>query len=519
MMLPATLPDESLFSRICRFLAKAGLTRSECLNNLLGNKRASVHPWLTANLSTLSQYSEESAHELWLNQTLRPLFAYYLIEHQSKIRDLNAGASELTRACQLSAFRERELLSIKYCPICAKDDIYNYGVSYWHCIHQIPGVVACAKHSVFLIHRDMPDRVHLSNHFLPLPSGNFERSNSLATEFARYSEYFINEIKACGTKYVSDEYRSKLKECDLTTQAGRIRRRKLVGDIYAIACRILPKDSQLAPKSREDFHYLSPLLSDIFGQHPFKHLLLSFYLSRQDTSHRWSGNTISQTFPDLEQRCCHLLKAQLSMAQVGREIGKSRCYVKSVALRHHIPVHLNPKKITASVKKGIIEMAYKGFHRDVIAKKFGVSTGSIELVISTTEGLVEWRKKCKAESLRRKYKCQITRYIQANPDAFRKDIKLRYEAAFYWLYSHCPDWLEAKLPTPQKVLRAERVNWEQRDIDLSEKVLALMSNSNTVFSRSELERMLNARGWLTSKKHKLPKTMYLISAQESPEKE
>ncbi|MCD9186290.1 MAG: TnsD family transposase [Pyrinomonadaceae bacterium] len=42
------------------------------------------------------------------------------------------------------------LNALRYCPLCAEEDRQQYGEAYWHRVHQIPGVFACAKHKLFL---------------------------------------------------------------------------------------------------------------------------------------------------------------------------------------------------------------------------------------------------------------------------------------------------------------------------------------------------------------------------------
>lgn len=56
----------------------------------------------------------------------------------------------------------------------------------------------------------------------------------------------------------------------------------------------------------------------------------------------------------------------------------------------------------------------------------------------------------------------------------------------------------------------DKVNWEERDRKLSYQVSEILSSVDSSISRSELDRMLGSHGWLTSKKHKLPKTMNVL---------
>jgi len=512
MQLPEVLPDESLFSRICRYLTQSNALRDESLKHLLGDERAAIHPYLTSGLVTISKFTTETPSELLLTQTLRPLFAFFLPEYSSIIQDQKVNSSELIRACQISTFREREQLNIKHCPLCAAKDIYTHGVAYWHCAQQLPGIESCSKHAVWLIHNELPSRIHLSADFLPCARLSSQPSNNLAQEFSQYVEHYISLVRSGKlVQSSSDRYGAELKRKGFQTTSGRTRRLQLYKGLYELATQLLPANSTLLPKSSEDFSYFSALLASNFNQHPFKHLLLNFYLSHQTTAVEAVSMPKLEIIPGIEERCCTLLKAGVSMAQTGREIGKSRCYVKAVALKHAIPVNLRPKIITPEVKQVIIKMAYKGFNRNAIARIFEISSGSVELIISSIDGLVEWRKRCKAESFRRRYKCQILRFIEHHSNVCRQEIKFGCEAAFYWLYTHERSWLEANLPKALPVVRVDRVDWEKRDIELSQKMIALVERSENPMTRTELERTLAIFGWLTAKKNKFPATFNVLS--------
>jgi hypothetical protein len=511
MQLPEVLPDESLFSRICRYLTQSNALRDESLKHLLGDERAAIHPYLTSGLVTISKFTTETPSELLLTQTLRPLFAFFLPKYSSIIQDQKVNSSELIRACQISTFREREQLNIKHCPLCAAKDIYTHGVAYWHCAQQLSGVESCSKHAIWLIHNELPSRIHLSPDFLPCARLSSQPSNSLAREFAQYVEHYISLVRSGKlVQSSSDRYGAELKRKGFQTASGRTRRLQFYRGLYEFAAQILPANNPLLPKSPEDFSYFSALLASSFNQHPFKHLLLNFYLSHHTTAVEGESIPKVERIPGIEGYCCALLKAGVSMAQTGREIGKSRCYVKAVALKNAIPVNLRPKIITREVKQVIIKMAYKGFNRNAIAQFFDISSGSVELIISSIDGLVEWRKRCKAESFRRRYKCQILRFIEHNPTACRQEIKFGCEAAFYWLYTHEHSWLEANLPKPQPVVRVDKVDWEKRDIELSEKIITLVERAENPMTRTALERTLVISGWLTSKKSRFPNTFNIL---------
>ncbi|PKG74692.1 transposase [Shewanella sp. GutCb] len=510
MQLPTALADESLFSRICRHLAICELPLEQALQKLVGDGRGAIHPYLTSNLHITGQFSEESPEVLQSNQTLRPLFSYYLPQYRTILENVTTNTNDILRASQLSTFRGKERLSVKHCALCAKDDVYNFGVAYWHLAHQIPGVEACSVHRTWLVHNELLDRSHASGVLLPDIRVEPIYCNELAREFSKFS---LNKIRSLQSKKqsvvtISDTYLKKLSINGGLTQSGRVKRKKIAKELFEISEELFPTQSDLSLRTPEDYRFVSSLLSGQYPQHPFKHLLFEFYLSRSKHDDEPETRIMNVNAPiNKEDHCCDLLRSGLSMAAVSREIDKSRCYVKSIALKNNIPVNLKPKKITLNLKNSIIKWARKGFHRDVLAKLHDISTGSVELIISTTAGLVEWRKQCKVESLRRRYCCQIIRFIASNPKACRQEVKSTNEAAFYWLYIHEHQWLESVLPVATQTQHVGRVDWHQRDKLLVAKICLIMQQHQNQLSRTQLDKLLGGHGWLTKKKHKLPRAL------------
>ncbi|MEZ8740537.1 TnsD family Tn7-like transposition protein [Photobacterium swingsii] len=511
MRLPYPLPGESFHSRICRHITLCGSTTEQYLKNVFGDNRASVHPYLNANLVSVCKELNQSAHDVWLNQTLAPLFFHFLPKYRQVIGDLNVSPNSLIRASQISAFREKERLHIKYCSKCAEEEVSKYGVPYWHCLHQITGVDACSRHGVWLSHIELPERSHIDMPSIT-PIGPVYCS-FVAVKFADYCGGYLHQIRKNESKLSNENRIESLNKKGFITNAGQIRRKQICKALFVLSKQILPSDSALKPKSEQDFSYWSPVLSGAMNQPPFKQLILGFFLEQiADDEKPNHALKVDNANSLVEDRCCKLLRKGCSMAEVSRQVGKSRCYVKGIALKHQIPVNLRPKVITEALKQDVIEMARKGFHRQVIARKHQVSTGSIELIISTTEGLVEWRKFCKHQSMSRRYKAQITRYRLTQPQATIQNVKTDCEAAFFWLYTHQKDWLDSCLPAPQEVQHVDRVDWEQRDKELSKQVAQILSNSDRKLSRTELDRTLGGHGWLTSKKEKLPITLKTIKS-------
>lgn len=52
--------------------------------------------------------------------------------------------------------------SLKYCPLCLKTDKEFFGESFWHRVHQLPEVLVCPTHNVFLVDTHLPSIGFLS---------------------------------------------------------------------------------------------------------------------------------------------------------------------------------------------------------------------------------------------------------------------------------------------------------------------------------------------------------------------
>lgn len=170
MRLPNVLPDETLFSRLVRGLTLCGLPQNLYLRSVLSNPRASVHPYLTSNLSIIAKATEESADLLYREQTLFPFFAFYLRQYAQLIYRSALYSHRAFRHCQLVNFGEYEALTLRYCSLCVKEDIHNFGTTYWHKCHQIPGLESCSHHRVYLNRLALPSRPHVNAGLLPPPN-------------------------------------------------------------------------------------------------------------------------------------------------------------------------------------------------------------------------------------------------------------------------------------------------------------------------------------------------------------
>lgn len=229
-----SLPGETLFSRFTRHVTISGQAERFYLNKLFQNNRISLHPYLTVGVTQASQFTGEDTQSIFYEQTLGGFFSYFNPGCEKSLFSslLSNNSSGAARAAQLVCFRESNRLSIKFCPECASSDISVFGVSYWHLIHQIPGLETCPFHGTWLVHEKLPERSHLKKGFLPYTEIQNKTCPPTSNRFGLYVAELLKDITQRGKHIDPTSIKRKLNACGYTTVGGRIRRKKACSDLY-----------------------------------------------------------------------------------------------------------------------------------------------------------------------------------------------------------------------------------------------------------------------------------------------
>lgn len=455
MGFPRALPDETLYSRLIRYQMLTGLNPETLAINFFGRKRVSIHPFLTIGANRVAELAKEDVNSILKNQTLGHFFAFFLPKYKKQIfsKLLQDDAAAAFRACQLSNFKNNEPPLIKYCPDCAKEDIQNHGVSYWHLFHQIPGIDTCPHHSLDLIKVNCSENRTFPAYFLPDPSQKSEDSSYESSEFAGYVKTYFARILSTES-YSIESLKERIRHSGYGLGNSRFQTGRLCKDLHLFSQCLNNTSASLLISSPMEVRYLFFLLKGGVSQHPIKYLLLEFLLSRviehSEPVIKVRNEAKSIAEENIEEKCVKLLNKGLSLSEISKITGKSRCYLRGLAYKRNIELESRPKKVTPEYRAIILMLAARGFHRKCIAERLCISTGSVEQVISSVPELVERRKRMKYESKRRRYKLQILRSVEANPQAIKQEIRNACPNAFYWLYRNEKEWLNKTMPLALK---------------------------------------------------------------------
>lgn len=150
--LPVGYPDELWYSRLTRYHRRSGNQYNSATVHELGipyvNANRKVSLYGTGYI--MSQYYEKRNDEegFWSavsNNTLEPfLLRFYPVKKRLEYYELSRSAGRKKKISMINT--SNQSAPLRYCPLCFKEDIENYGESYWHRIHQIPAVTVCPKH-------------------------------------------------------------------------------------------------------------------------------------------------------------------------------------------------------------------------------------------------------------------------------------------------------------------------------------------------------------------------------------
>lgn len=162
---PDPYPDELLLSVCSRYHDRLGYRSRESTGwDLLGASRAKVAVDLPSNIdrlvALLPPYHRYTADRIIQENTLYPIYAPFISKERALFlrEDMKGcrGGAIHGRAGVLTSKLSTEYL--RFCPLCVAEDRKEWRETYWHRLHQVPGVEVCPVHLTFLESSEVPAR-------------------------------------------------------------------------------------------------------------------------------------------------------------------------------------------------------------------------------------------------------------------------------------------------------------------------------------------------------------------------
>lgn len=470
-LFPKPLPDETIFSLLCRFhllSAQASFKGNTLpLLGINGSRPSNEFPAFLPNFAILSG--------LKLNYLVKRMTSLHYYEpfidkhsYEDLFEALRRGETgNLQSKLGMVANRITPGQYLKYCPLCAYYDEEQYGVAYWHKVHQLVGISVCPIHNCHLAEAKRSSvRIVLPFHQEPLEEGiteECELSKIITDEFegnqTSFSHYELNQI-----------YLNQLDKLGFITQSGHIRQ-KLLKLYMADKLRVLACCApifQLLNQQLKHVHYPECLFYASHCNHPpIKHFFFIYVLfgswsnfctySKKDkdiTIHTQESDIALKAKEINWPKAIDSVRNGLSMRLVAERFKTTISTLKIKAQQQGVEVNTRPSKIFERDERAIWRMLFIGRKTQEIAKKFELSVGAVEKILTKYPELKLLRKRIWYHRDFNKHQDILTSFITAQPSATRNQIKTSVNGTYIWLYKHEKVWLYKNLP--QAVPRAER---------------------------------------------------------------
>ena len=559
---PDPYPDELLYSVCSRYQERMMWgNQKTTLQDLFGTDTVvavvDLPGHVDALVSRLPPNHRYSSDRIIDDHTLLPYFAPFLASNQlegiQRAMRLGSG-SGIAGQAGIMASTVKTPQGLQYCPQCVESDRMAYGETYWHRVHQLPGVMVCPHHPSTPIY---PGRlaIHNARHRQSFDTleGVVRSENAsripnpiihpdLAVFIARQSWVLLTQSRAAvGLDVLRQRYLERLQERDLAQESGRIRARDFVQQfersygqdwLRAMGCG-LTEDGEHA-------WVLRMVRRPKGSQHPLKHLLLAYFLGMametllgpQPSSESLKSDHL---WPCLNQAANHYGQSLISEAQ--SEIRKTThgtigIFTCSCGFSYRCAVGGDPYLEAKVVQFGHLwESRLKVLSEDAkitlrgAARILGVDPGTVKYH-ATRLKLKRWQHPPAPENPHppEPFESQRQKWLDLKvqyPDMGRTALRQTAPAVWMWLYRHDREWLMAHQPPTLPTLRPERrsrVDWIQRDRDCVAQVAAIVARVKqqqdpiTRITARAIFRELDHSSWFERHRDKLPLTIQAISS-------
>ncbi|WP_412026439.1 TnsD family transposase [Deinococcus yunweiensis] len=506
-------PDELLYSLCARYTRLMGHgNRKLTLEHLFGRTTVTAVFDLPTHLSTLAEHlaplGGPTASELIDQFTLFPYHAgFHPPERRAQVRAAMGGDGHPHWLLGLISSGVQAPRRLRSCPMCVDQERRQYGEAYWHRLHQLPGVLICEKHAVWLEDSAVVAPAPVTRHaFLTaeevVPHGIQGRAVTQGTELdvlmdlALRSRALLNEPPLdVPTPALRGQYLQDLATLGLATFSGRLRLDSLQQAFSAFCPPSLLGQLGLPPV---EGWLLRVLRRPRGASHSLFHLMVQAFLHLDREQLRAGVHPFGRgPWPCLNRAAPHHGEALISTVEVGytlnaREpIGTFACSC-GFAYRRVGPDHAPEDALRidrvasygdvwlAALRRAWPEATLSlrelsrrlGFDPQIVraqAVKLGLSVERPGSRGGKVPGSRPARPQQETFSGRKqRHWAAWQRVRRDHPDESARGLRSLVPATYTWLYRHDRPWLVDHMPTHlSSQAKQPRIDWAQRDAALS----------------------------------------------------
>lgn len=228
---PLPYPDESLYSLIARYHERSGnYLVCDTIEQLFGDKRqasSTVIPYRLGHMADLTERYGLTFEKLLHEHTLYDFFLLFSKEeNREKVAQILKSNIPKSYDTYLGLFdRQGFPQNMRFCPRCKEEEREKYGESYWHNLHQAPGMLCCTKHECRLIDGPVMMATHGTRNYVSLESvGIFEipKQRGLSAKEIAVSQDLEELWNTRGrTRAVWEKHHCSFADCFLKLASGK----------------------------------------------------------------------------------------------------------------------------------------------------------------------------------------------------------------------------------------------------------------------------------------------------------
>lgn len=518
-LFPVPYKDELLYSLCARYGRLMGhSSRKTTLLHLFGRTTVTAVVDLPTRLDALAEQlvplGGPSADELIDQHTLFPFFAaFYSSQKKREVRAAMREEGHPHWLLGLMASRVPQIQALRYCPVCVNEERGRLGETYWHRSHQLPGVLVCKTHGVWLEESEVILPAPVSRQaFLPadkvvprhvlarhIPEGG---EREILVDLAQRASNLLKTPLSITPSELQSQYLNALAECQLATYSGQLHINKLEEALSEFIPTSMFKVFGLEGKITG--WLLRLLRKPRVAAHTLHHLLLQAFLNL-----RLEGlNQVVLPFgegpwPCLNRTSEHYMELCIQDVQVdftvnAREpIGTFTCSC-GFSYRRVGPDHVSDDRYRLDRMAAygrVWEEALQRFWPDPtlslreLSRRLGFDpqivrkrAASLGLALPRPGGHVTVHPTRREVSVAPRMNCDSYRKVWQQtrlkyPTATTSQLRKCCPAAYIWLYRNDREWLAEQKPSSYRPKAAvPRVNWSKRDLLLSKKLRQAATN-------------------------------------------
>lgn len=533
---PTPYPDELFYSICARFQELAAYSSPRWVNeDLFGNSQITSVIDLPCHLGHLVSALPPGHHitvdRLIDDHTLLPFCSPFLpADRIKRLRDVMryGDGKNVHKLAGMNRNSGRIPNRLRFCPTCVKEDRTRFGLTYWHRIHQLPGVEVCAVHAVFLEKSQVralnrPDKYSYIPaecavvDVQPRPLDLANPTHAAQLSAARDAKWLLLHGGTVPSDPVGlrTRYLTLLSERGLAIMSGYVR----IGNLMSAIKGHFTPDLLRVLQSDFDEHNNLSWPAELIGHllrgrshHPLRHLIMmQFLLHEVDAFFKLPVTYLpfgKGPWPCLNPTCLHFGRRTLYDIQVRyRKVGERgslpvatfKCNLCGFVYNRVGPDEKQAglNRINRTVEYGPVwEGALRKYWSnpelslDEIAKKLRVSdqkqikreAGRIGLLFPRSgpgnkaseknkQGpqLSNSKIPSKDDVLRNRQEWLLAR--KRNPKFSRTALRVHFSSLYSWLSRYDSRWFSTHLPPPRKTGGWIRtIDWHARDIELARAV-------------------------------------------------